>query len=66
MKDLIWLLYQIVILTSGLSLNEPEKFALRLLRMIKLDLSIFNDDNMSALNDYASVGDNGNKMQEVD
>ena len=70
-KDLVWLLFETSLLTSGFSLDESSQFASRIHRMIKLGLSIFEDENnadddLPPLDD-APVEDNTNaKMEEID
>ncbi|CAN8252713.1 unnamed protein product [Cochlearia groenlandica] len=69
-KDLVMLLYETALLTSGFSLDEPNTFAARIHRMLKLGLSIEEDDNgeeedgdMPALEEDVAEE---SKMEEVD
>ena len=67
-KDLVLLLFETALLTSGFSLDDPNTFGSRIHRMLKLGLSIDEDSgdadtDMPPLEDAA---EEGSKMEEVD
>ncbi|CEF99333.1 Histidine kinase-like ATPase, ATP-binding domain [Ostreococcus tauri] len=67
-KDLVLLVFETAMLTSGFSLDEPTTFGGRIHRMIKLGLSIDEDDapvadDLPALEEEV---DEGSRMEEVD
>jgi molecular chaperone HtpG len=68
-KDLVHLLFETSLLTSGFSLDEPATFAGRIHRMIKLGLSIEDDDEADDVEELPPLeedGDETSKMEEVD
>jgi len=70
-KDLVWLIFETALLGSGFSLDEPNAFAQRIHRMIKLGLSI-DDEGEEAEAEKVDEdlppleSDEGSKMEEVD
>eukprot|EP00992_Anisonema_acinus_P001539 TRINITY_DN10491_c2_g1_i4.p1 TRINITY_DN10491_c2_g1~~TRINITY_DN10491_c2_g1_i4.p1 ORF type:complete len:703 (+),score=260.27 TRINITY_DN10491_c2_g1_i4:58-2166(+) len=66
-KDLVWLLFDTSLLTSGFSLEDPTGYAERIHRMIKLGLSMDDtDDTPVAEEPEDTTGEEESKMEEVD
>jgi len=70
-KDLIHLLYETALLTSGFSLDEPSQFASRIHRMVKLGLSLDDDkvddeDLPPLVQEKTGESAGQSKMEEVD
>lgn len=71
-KDLIWLLFETSMLSSGFSLEDPSGFSGRIHRMIRLGLSIEDEGTEESEEKPADdlppleADTEGSKMEEVD
>merc|ERR1712054_721457 len=69
-KDLVYLLFETSLLSSGFSLEEPTTFTDRIHRMIKLGLSIEDDSNNESVEqqntEVLRPSSQESKMEEVD
>ena len=71
LKDLVYMLYETALLTSGFSLEDSTSFASRIYRMIKLGLSIDDNADVAADSELPPLEESGNaaaasEMEEVD
>lgn len=74
-KDLIILLYETSLLTSGFSLEDPQQHASRIYRMVKLGLDITDEDmeveqqpstSGEPAEKIAGAEEDASRMEEVD
>ena len=70
-KDLVWMIYETSLLTSGFNLDEPQNFASRIHRMIKFALSLDDEEKVEEeelpdLKESLENNNNEKEMEEID
>jgi len=69
-KDLVWLLYDTSLIMSGFSLDDPNKFGMRIHRMVELGLDL-EDDELPELDEQIEASEevateDDSNMEQVD